>query len=192
MSRTCSPMDNRIRLHKKGATQLRLKQKDIEVEAGAVKCDASIPYREVVGSLLWHANGSRPDISFAVNQVAKYCCEPRNAHGNACKRIIRYSYATCLRLWTMLFFIRLWILASSPRTWQTCQYPYFSSERPRDVDVSLESYVDADFANCFDDRHSISGYAFLLAGGPISWQSRSQPTVALRRSRRNKFFVLGF
>ena len=56
---------------------------------------------------------------------------------------------------------------------------YFTSKRPRDVDVSLESYADADFANCIDDRHSISGYAFLLAGGPISWQSRSQSTAAL-------------
>ena len=56
---------------------------------------------------------------------------------------------------------------------------FFSSKRPRNVDVSLESYVDADFANCIDDRHSISGYAFLLAGGPVSWLSRSQPTAAL-------------
>ena len=45
--------------------------------------------------------------------------------------------------------------------------------------MSLESYVDADFANCVDDRHSISGYVYLLAGSPISWQSRSQSTVAL-------------
>ena len=56
---------------------------------------------------------------------------------------------------------------------------YFVPKRLRDVDVSLESYVDADFGNCIDDRHSISGYAFFLAGGPISWQSRSQSTVAL-------------
>ena len=53
---------------------------------------------------------------------------------------------------------------------------YFSSKKPRDVDVSLESYVDADFANCIDIRHSISGYAFLMAGDLISWQSRSQAT----------------
>ena len=45
---------------------------------------------------------------------------------------------------------------------------YFSSKRPRD-DVSSESYVDAHFANCIDDGHSIFGYAFLLAGGPFSW-----------------------
>ena len=45
--------------------------------------------------------------------------------------------------------------------------------------MSLESYVDADFANCIVDRYSISGYAFLLAGGSISSHSRSQSTVAL-------------
>ena len=46
--------------------------------------------------------------------------------------------------------------------------------------MSLESYVDADFANCVDDHHFISGYEFFLAGGPISCRSRSQPIVALR------------
>ena len=56
---------------------------------------------------------------------------------------------------------------------------YFASKRPRDVDLSLESYVDADFANCVDDRHFILGYAFFLAGGTTSWQSRFLSTVAL-------------
>ena len=44
-----TPMNNKIRLQKSGATQLRFKQKEIEMEKGAIKCDASTPYREVVG-----------------------------------------------------------------------------------------------------------------------------------------------
>ena len=64
------------------------------MEAGAVKCNASIPYREVVGLLLRLDNGSRPDISFAVNQVAMYCCDTRIAHWNACKRTLRYLSST--------------------------------------------------------------------------------------------------
>ena len=48
-----------------------------------------------------------------------------------------------------------------------------ASNRSKDVDFNIESYVDTDFANSVDGRHSISGYAFMLAGGPISWQSRS-------------------
>ena len=38
-----TPMDNKIRLHKNGATQLRFKQKEIELEAGAVQFHAAIP-----------------------------------------------------------------------------------------------------------------------------------------------------
>ena len=38
---------------------------------------------------------------------------------------------------------------------------YFASKRPRDVDVSLESYIDSDFANCIDDRQFISGICVL-------------------------------
>ena len=45
-----TPMDKKIRLHKSGFTQLRFQHKEIEIEKGATKCDAGIPYREVVGS----------------------------------------------------------------------------------------------------------------------------------------------
>ena len=60
----------------------------------------------------------------------------------------------------------------------------FSVKRHRDVNVSLESYVDADFASCIDDRHPISGFAFLLAGGPVSWQSRPGSILATIPTRR--------
>ena len=54
-------MDNKI-LYKSGATQMRFQQKKIKV-------DTSILYSWVVGSLLRLANGSRPDISFAVSTL---------------------------------------------------------------------------------------------------------------------------
>ena len=41
-----------------------------------------------------------------------------------------------------------------------------ASNRSKDVDVNIESY--ADFDNSIDGRHSISGYAFMLAGGLVS------------------------
>ena len=41
---------------------------------------------------------------------------------------------------------------------------YFASNRSKNVDVNIESNVDADFANSVDDRHSISAYTFMLAG----------------------------
>ena len=55
----------------------------------------------------------------------------------------------------------------------------YASNRSKNVDVNIELYVDAAFANSIDDIHSISGYAFMLARGLVSWQSRSQATVVL-------------
>ena len=136
----------------------------------------------MAGSLLWLANGSRPDISFAVNQVGKYCCDPRNAHWNACKRILRYLSST--QDYGILYSSVNADVPSKDMKNMPLPTAFFSSKRPRDVDVTLESYVDADFANCIDDRHSISGYTSLLAEGPISWQSRSHPTVALSTMER--------
>ena len=43
----------------------------------------------------------------------------------------------------------------------------------------MHGYSDADWAGDADDRKSTSGYLFLIAGGPVSWKSRKQSTVAL-------------
>jgi hypothetical protein len=39
--------------------------------------------------------------------------------------------------------------------------------------------LDADWGTNVNDQKSISGYIFQMAGAPISWQSKKQPTVAL-------------
>ena len=43
----------------------------------------------------------------------------------------------------------------------------------------LHGYSDADWAGQTDDRRSTSGYVFFVAGGPVSWQSKTQKSVAL-------------
>lgn len=52
------------------------------------------PYREAVGSLLYLANGTRPDICFAVNFVSRYMEKPTELHVRAVKRIIKYLKGT--------------------------------------------------------------------------------------------------
>jgi len=39
--------------------------------------------------------------------------------------------------------------------------------------------VDSDFAGCKDTRRSTEGMIFIVAGGPVSWESKRQDTVAL-------------
>jgi hypothetical protein len=44
---------------------------------------------------------------------------------------------------------------------------------------NLHGYVDSDHAGDVDNRRSTTGYIFYLNNGPISWNCRTQPTVAL-------------
>jgi len=39
--------------------------------------------------------------------------------------------------------------------------------------------VNSDFAGCKDTYHSTEGNIFIVAGGPVSWESKRQETVAL-------------
>ena len=52
------------------------------------------PYRELVGSLLWLARASRPDIMYAVNQLCKFVDNPSAVHIIAAKRVLRYLKGT--------------------------------------------------------------------------------------------------
>ena len=40
-------------------------------------------------------------------------------------------------------------------------------------------YSDADWGGDREDRKSTSGYLFQVAGGPVSWRSKKQDSVAL-------------
>ena len=124
---------------------------------------ASIPYREAVGSLLWLANGTRPDIAFAVNQVARYMDNPGPQHWEAIVRIIQYLKGSIDKG-----------IVFTGNVSEKDTSGYFSYPK---ADANI--FVDADHAGHKDDRRSVTGYVFMLADGPISWQSRSQTTVAL-------------
>ena len=54
----------------------------------------NIPYREAVGTLLWLSLGTRPDICYAVSQVAKFNDCFGKDHWDAVKKIFRYLKGT--------------------------------------------------------------------------------------------------
>ena len=47
------------------------------------------------------------------------------------------------------------------------------------ITTDLNCYVDASHAADIDTRRSTTGYMFFMTGGPVSWQSCMQSTVAL-------------
>lgn len=109
------------------------------------------PYRQVIGCLLYIAQGTRPDIAFAVNTLSRYSNEPKTEHVTAVKRILRYLQGT-----------------------KDLKLTY-----TKDGNASIVGYCDADWASDVLDRKSCTGYLFMLQGGAISWSSRKQQTVAL-------------
>jgi hypothetical protein len=108
-----------------------------------------VPYQRGIGSLMYAATSTRPDISFSVATLSQFMRNPGSAHWEAAKRVMRYLKGT----------------ADYGITLST-------------TDAGLEAYVDADWASQ-PHRHSMSGYVVLLNGGPVAWSSRKQPIIAL-------------
>ena len=106
-------------------------------------------YQSVVGSLMYLATCTRPDIAYAVGMLARFSSKPNRSHWVAAKRVLRYLKGT----------MNYGLLYSG--------------------DSDVLAYSDADWAGDVDDRKSTSGYMFQIAGGPVSWKSRKQDTVAL-------------
>ena len=120
-----------------------------------------IPYKEAVGALLYISTTTRPDISYAVGQVAKFNHNPGLTHWRAVKRIFPYLAGT--RKHGIIF---------SPRE-----------------DQGVIGFTDADHAGDLDDRGSTSGCVFLCHGGSISWFSRKQNCTSLSTTEAE--FVAG-
>lgn len=112
---------------------------------------SGVPYQEVVGSILYLAQCTRPDIAFAVGMVSKFNNQHGPAHWTAVKRILKYLKGT--REFKM----------------------EFSAAGNREV----IGFSDADWGADVDDRKSCTGYVFTMQGGAISWLSKKQQTVAL-------------
>ncbi|CAN0511650.1 unnamed protein product, partial [Discosporangium mesarthrocarpum] len=51
-------------------------------------------YRELIGSLLWLANMTRPDILNAVRALARYSHDPSEQHWTGALQILSYLYGS--------------------------------------------------------------------------------------------------
>lgn len=116
-------------------------------------CEVSFPYRSAVGSLIFAATVSRPDISFSVGDVSRFLEHPTQLHVNAVKRIFRYLNHT-----------------------KDMSITYGSN------DLELIGYTDADHARDIETSLSVTGYAFMLGNGVVTWKSQQQSRVALSTS----------
>jgi hypothetical protein len=144
-----------------------------------------VPYRQAVGTLLWLSLGTRPDICYAVSQVAKFNDCYGMEHWRAVLRIFRYLKGTpklglkFSSIDSSSSFMKRFNTATFLKDLE-CVYYNQGSRSLSDKDV-LESlgFVDSNLARDLDNRKSITGFIFFLGCCAISWQSKQQASVAL-------------
>lgn len=120
--------------------------------------DEKWEYASIVGMLMFLANNTRPDIAYATHQCARFTHAPRKSHALAIKKLVRYLQGSKLKG-----------LILKPTK-----------------DLSIDCYVDADFAGLYgheDSQDPISvksrtGYVLLLANCPVLWVSKLQSLIA--------------
>ena len=104
-----------------------------------------VPYSEAIGSILWPAVVSHPDVAYAVGILSQFIQNPGTVHWEGVKRVINY-------------------LGTMRELWLT-----FGGNKK----TLLEGYCNVDWASQAH-RHSISGFAFHYGIRAILWSSHCQ------------------
>ena len=122
-------------------------QNDSEREAAA-----SLPYCAIVGKCMYLSTCTRPDIAYAIRELACFMSNYGECHYAAAKHLLRYLQGT-----------------------RSCGIIHGNIEP---ITPIFRSFADSDWAMC-DLCKSVSGYIIECGGGPLSWSSKQQAIVAL-------------
>ena len=107
-------------------------------------------YRSMICNLLY-LTVTQPDILHVVGIVGRFQENPKESHLQVVKRIFKYLQGT----------------------------QNFGLWYPRDIDITLRAYTNADWAGSIDDRKNNSGGAFYMCSRLVSWFRNKQSSIAL-------------
>lgn len=123
-----------------------------EKEVKSNELDNNEKYQRLIGSLLYIATNTRPDIAASISILAQKTSRPTENDWIELKRVVRYLKGTADHKLKLI--------------------------EPENQ-MELEGYADANWAESQVDRKSNSGYIFFVYGAAISWSCRKQKCVAL-------------
>ena len=109
-------------------------------------------YQCAVGSLMYAAVTTRPDLAISLSIVSRFSNAPKNKHYRAVEIIFKYLRGTSDNKMVM---------------------------GAAGTDTELHGFCDSDWASDIDSRKSTTGYIFFIGASPVSWCSQRQNTVAL-------------
>jgi hypothetical protein len=107
-------------------------------------------YQSIVGSLQYASVCTRPDITFVTSKLSQFLKEPTDTHLKAAINAVKYLRST-----------------------------KNAKLRLGGSNLTIKGYADAAYADNLGDRKSTTGHLITLGDGPIIWQTKKQPIVAL-------------
>ena len=124
---------------------------------GAAAGGGKHTYASVVGAIMYAMLGTRPDLAFAIGLLTRFNSNPGKSHVGALKRVLRYLKGSIDFQLT---------------------YGAESSGSSGSM-LAVLGHCDSDWGGSIDDRRSVSGTVFTIAGGAVTWQAQRQESVAL-------------
>lgn len=144
---SCSPVSTPLN------PGIKLSLSDCPKSSEEAELMRTVPYSHAVGSLMYLAISTRPDIAYAVGVLARFSSNPGTAHRAAVKHLFRYLKGTL---------------------------DYKLTYAPEPSSPSLFStFSDADHGGCTDSGRSTGAYVVKMGTGAISWSFKLQSIVAL-------------
>ena len=119
-------------------------------EGGSTPLVDNTHFRQLIGSLLYLTH-SRPDISYAMSDVAKYMHKPHEMHWKVEKRILHYVQGT----------------------------RDYGIHYAANAQLDLIGFTYSNWVGHGNDRKSTSRFEFIIGPRPISWSSKKQATLPL-------------
>lgn len=117
----------------------------------------------MVGTLLYIAQVTRPDITYAATMLARHMYAPSRALLKLAQKCLLYLKGTAgLRL-----------VFGGSRTFRPA-----GLASPASGQIPLVLYTDSDWAACPIDRRSVSGFVATVDGAPVIWGTKKQSCVA--------------
>jgi hypothetical protein len=109
-----------------------------------------IPYRQLIGSLIYFSLCIGPVISFVVKELSRFLHQPSAAHWKAAKRVLRFL-----------------------KRGRFLRITYTNGNH-----ACLDGLVDSDWAGQLPTRKSTSGYIIYFHNQPVAWRSWTHKRIA--------------
>lgn len=128
-------------------------QPKLQLDVNRDEIDKNLPYRELIGCLMYIMLGSRPDLSFCITYFSQFQNNYSQTHWKYLKNVLRYLQET-----------------------KTFGLKYTKSENSN---IMIKAFVDSDFANNISDRKSITGFLIKLNNNVVCWKTKKQNIVTI-------------